>query len=994
MPETIRTTGRPPLPRQQGLPQDAVVAQSHDYLGGLPSADGELHGLLRGLASFDPALAGYTQDAQQKAHKDAQQAKADDLIKGRAAGQTADSPMSFLTGGGQVDQRDVPDATGSPEFVHGFQESAAHRAGMKIKLDAIHDWDSKRNDPAFDPASWMNELRQKSLAGMPPRAQAIIGEHLTALDGQITGEYEKAQSARRDQANIENTQVIVRNAVGNTPHPDELPMAFLVAKAQLGTQVAPKAIVDSFVTAVVAQSDRMGGMPELLAGLTTPGKDGKSILDGHPEMANHVRVAEHQALEMRSKAIAAAALPINERTALLREHAIKSGDSLEQYGAEWIISQTGPNGLYKTPSEVSAAYGQYYDAMLKKNALGDGLALAASGTLFRAEGGVANKVLDKIGAPGMARLVAAMQRGDQGAADAESLALVKLVSGTRTGAVWDQLKGLIDSHATTVPSDKGPDPAFLAMASLHKAMESSPLFTDKYFPDKIGKVFSAFNNASQGTDKLAAYKAAYQSIDPATIDAEKKLTESPTWKAWEAEKRAKLVGGVGIVGKYIPFIGSWFRPDEHRNVSSAMDGAARQFLLANPSATDKQVMDWGGKWVTRNFAYDKTTNQAVKVPEDIGGERASDAISSFTSDIYDAIKKTHPDWVPTLTPQGTGGSYRVTLFNGMAQQALPDITLDNILKAHTSKTSALDSDRASFGAMQKALRAGQPLPEVDPKVIAKGAMLGILPEGAARGYHQRELDKLDAAIKGIPAMGLGDFHDAPILPVPKVGTTVDHRMTSQVVKEFMTPGEMQRGMVPLARMTAALITAGEGVASKPYQDPRREAGTNIGMGYNLKANAATVDMDLAAAGVSPGDAAGVKAGTRALTVEQSKALLLAVVPRYTELAQKAADKALPGLWSKMTNQQRAVMTDIGYQTGNPAQFAKALQSLAKGDTAAWQQETKVFYRKTDGGPLIEDATRTGHRAAFLAGQGIFQARVGQLATIPSNALQALATTTN
>lgn len=62
-----------------------------------------------------------------------------------------------------------------------------------------------------------------------------------------------------------------------------------------------------------------------------------------------------------------------------------------------------------------------------------------------------------------------------------------------------------------------------------------------------------------------------------------------------------------------------------------------------------------------------------------------------------------------------------------------------------------------------------------------------------------------------------------------------------------------------------LTTMGEGVMLNVYDDPAQGAGKNIGMGYNLEANKATVDADLKAAGVDPSLVQAVKEGRASLS---------------------------------------------------------------------------------------------------------------------------------
>ena len=76
----------------------------------------------------------------------------------------------------------------------------------------------------------------------------------------------------------------------------------------------------------------------------------------------------------------------------------------------------------------------------------------------------------------------------------------------------------------------------------------------------------------------------------------------------------------------------------------------------------------------------------------------------------------------------------------------------------------------------------------------------------------------------------------------------------------------------------------------------------------------------------------------------------------------------------MTAAQRAVMVDIAYQVGDPAQFKKAWAALAAGKTQEFSDETRVSYRNK-AGVMVEDTRARELRASMLAGVADWNARV-------------------
>jgi GH24 family phage-related lysozyme (muramidase) len=189
---------------------------------------------------------------------------------------------------------------------------------------------------------------------------------------------------------------------------------------------------------------------------------------------------------------------------------------------------------------------------------------------------------------------------------------------------------------------------------------------------------------------------------------------------------------------------------------------------------------------------------------------------------------------------------------------------------------------------------------------------------------------------------------------------------------------------------ASLITMGEGVALQAYEDPAKGAGRNIGMGYNLKANAATVDQDLKQAKVPAERIEGVKNGTVQLTPDQAVRLLKLTLPRYEKQVRNTAEAAAPGLWdTKLTQREKAVMIDVAYQVGSTDQFKKAWAAAARGDMQAFADEVKVSY--TDhSGQRREDTRRNNLRASMLAGLAHWDAVLDRFGSLPSDKLQAAA----
>lgn len=149
---------------------------------------------------------------------------------------------------------------------------------------------------------------------------------------------------------------------------------------------------------------------------------------------------------------------------------------------------------------------------------------------------------------------------------------------------------------------------------------------------------------------------------------------------------------------------------------------------------------------------------------------------------------------------------------------------------------------------------------------------------------------------------------------------------------------------------------------------------NIGAGYNLKGNAKTVDADLRSVGVPAERLADVKEGRASLTGDQVKALTKLTLKRFEPEVIKTAESVKPGLWASLTAQQKAVMLDVAYQTGDAAQYRKAWAALAAGKGDDFKAELRTYYTNQKG-ERVEDARSLDLRSTLLQGPSAWKARL-------------------
>jgi GH24 family phage-related lysozyme (muramidase) len=275
---------------------------------------------------------------------------------------------------------------------------------------------------------------------------------------------------------------------------------------------------------------------------------------------------------------------------------------------------------------------------------------------------------------------------------------------------------------------------------------------------------------------------------------------------------------------------------------------------------------------------------------------------------------------------------------------------------------------------------------MSPALIAKTEGLGLLKPEEVRQFRAATAKAFSDRINSIPQMTLGKPSFDNLQFIPRKGTTVDSKLTADTAFDLM--GGFATASTPQV-YAMSLITMGEGVALRAYDDPARGAGKNIGMGYNLKANEKTVQADLRRAQVPEERIQAVIDGTADLTKDQAKRLLQVALPRYETQVKEVANATSPGLYDRMTPAQKAVMLDVAWQVGSTDQFKKAWSALASGDMARFADETKVFYTDRSGARR-EDTRRNNLRASMLAGLSHWEATVSKFGSLPSSKLQAVA----
>lgn len=965
---TERLQARPQLQQGARATQETVAARPGNYMSALPQGGGELDGLLKGLSMLNPVLDGYTAGAGKK-----QQAA--DAAAGAAYGQQVQNPVEALNGEQPVAPVDAPPAV-SDTFRLSMQEQLASRAGIQVKSALAAQYDSQKDNPDFNVKGWLQEERVKALRGVvDPTMRAAMGQHFSELEAGILADTNKRMARQAEEVRAAALDTQAGDTFTANLNADQMHAAWgpYLAKAR-ASGFSPAEAANAALLRIAHASTKAGGMPELFDVFDRKGPDGVPI-GGGPLLAQ-VDQARAQAKAMREKGI-------HEATEVGRANMLKGFDDVivknpQELTWAQVVSQVGPHGLSDT--QAVSIWAKRNAAVADATAVQSLAPLAQAGQLWTVPGAQQTKFLEASGKDVVTAWAAARSPEEVAAVGAH---IAQLHTSTGASVPMDVIKRRVSTVVTNLPNAAGPGTDFAGMAELYKALSANPQARDLYFDDKTSRVMQAFVDATgRGEDPKTAYAGAYRHTSPEYIKAAEEYRRSPEFAKIKEADLSKYVSGSS---SWMPkWMGGTYAENKSV-VNTWAREAAIKFRTENPWATDADMEAHLERETSRNWVLDKTTGIAVQISPNESAAAQQEALSAYTKQITADAKldKLPGDWKVVMLRNGDQGAYSVYVASGVSKTQVAQVHMGELVQLHTAKTTLLPAERAEIGRAQLKLRKGESLADTDITALSKARGLGFLKGTDLDKVKDFEKRALSDRMAEVPKM-LAGKPDLTNLRVPAGrGGNVDYSVTAKVAGEFTT-GTMRN-------LSASLVTMGEAVALTAYDDPAKGAGKNIGMGYNLQANAKTVNEDLRRAGVPVERIEAVKAGSASLTEMQAKKLLLVALPRYEKQAQAEAEATSPGLWNRMTEGQRAVMTDIAYQVGSTEKFKKAWAALAKGDMKTFQAEAQVSYVGHDGQRKVDDR-RNNLRSALLSGGPLWAAAIQQTGKLPSNKLGALALT--
>ncbi|WP_322035426.1 glycoside hydrolase family protein [Burkholderia cenocepacia] len=953
-----------------------------------PQQDATLNGLIDGLRAFNPALDHYVNLENQK---DATQA----FKAGTSAGQLSDASarggyaglIDAQTGGIKVpppaaDSR--VDPAFNDTFAQGYRNAVGLKIGNQVQTDILSAYQEHKNQDGFDPEKFLHEQVAQHTAGLTdPAIVDQVSKSVATTADSVRKDYAQVQFQRLKETAFGNFSAVADGVLDPTKSLqqmwDGVQQTLEPMRGQMGMMTRPE-MADMLLDKINNLSSQAGGRPELFD-LFTQFKDphtGLTLQQMNPKIQSEATRLQHRALEEQNQRIEQAQQTDFFKRTVADEEAASRG---KQPDINDFVNRIGPLNQFKS---ASAALGEYRRLQsMADSALQAQQAVRAvsTGTAWALGQKEAQAALDSIQEPAVRAMLgaaSAVESGDFSRVPAVEQAVDQIIRTTslsgRSDIANSKLKALIDGTVNAAPTRDGwISSQFRIAASLYAHLPDQ--MRALYFDEKASNLFRTYTKqVAAGVSDGTAYETAYRTLSPEAQKRANELTSDPQWKTQVAKDVSGLTTGllqrVWIVGRL--FGGS---PQNEEATSTWARLQLHDYYLRNPSATQDQAKAWIQQQVQSNFVYDSVNKMDLQVPPNQANEKTQEAITNYLEKARD---KYGEDNSPSLI-YGKDGKYTLAAFiNGAPVHKLADVTFSQIMQ-ETADTKLLTKDERAAMSM------------LHQKLVTNTATSQDLIENSAVLAKAYNLNQINDTMRGqIAKVREGAFNGAlsnvfnfPTTPASFAGLS-GSRLTGQGSKIQVKQAEdflfSVNRLNPLesTSLAASLTAMGEGLVLKATPDPNPKAGLNVGYGYNLRANDATIGEDFRRAGIPSDRIDGIKAGTVQITPEQAARLLEVSLPRYEQRAKQAVDAARPGLWYTISAGQRAALTDVAYQVGDVGQFQKAIGALARKDIGGFNEALKVTYLADDG-TRREDQRRNNLRSLMINGisawtQGLAEAK--------------------
>jgi GH24 family phage-related lysozyme (muramidase) len=991
---------------QRAAVLDQAATQSHNYGFGIPAAapapDTELAGLVNGLAVLNPALQSYGEQAARTAAEEAHKAGVADAnrrdMSGIAEKELLATPLPSS----------VPPAFDTA-YRSGLKSVLGVRAASDTKAAIAQEYDDAKDKPDFDAARFLQDARAKHMAGFAdPEMAAKVGAGVNELEVAIRSDVEKKRMEKTAELVDTSFAQLVRDKLDPRGTADSLHAAYvneILPEARLLGK-SQKDSAKALLNRVHEMSNQLGGAPQLYGVFEMKDRAGFAIAAANPELSSQIEAGRTSAKHLLEQGI-------------LKD---SQGKRLQDFAALDQMRDSNPGAI--TPALVASRIGQFdlfptAEAAHSYLQHAQGLAqrqLGLSALQAHWDGNDMSRLPTKeqqdlieanMGGQ-MNMLFKAAQAGDPKQVAQLASNIIREASARNVSVPIPAMERFITTLSATGQNKAGPDAGFLARAELYRALSSAPHIRSMYFKDDAEDMMETYTKLTQaggGADEArAAYAAAYESVSKEAKDRAAQYAKTPEF-AKTAKASVDKVLGSSMIPQWL--FGSG-RPSNPDTVDADVSAAMMSYLRSHPTASHDMVTAYAKGYVASNWVHDESSGVAIKVPPVFANTTTQENLTEFSKRLLKAgrLDEREGNWHVEYRPKGTEGDVDVMLTNGagsmtpVASTNLAKINQQFFNEKHIDHTASAPGTPPSEGQrlqqLQQQLAAGTVSPafvEENKQLIAKARILKALPKESFEKLDRLQSDAMLQQLQAVPKLSFGAPDFSTLADIKQRGRArVDAKMTAALARSYVTSAvtgapdgdSMARGLA------ASLITMGEGVVTRAYEDPAQGAGRNIGTGYNLNANAANAPTDLKRAGVPEAAVAGVLNGTLQMTGDQVARLTQVSIGKYETIARDTAEKSSAGLWKKMTPQQKAVMIDVAYQVGSVDKFRSAWGALASGNQAEFAKHVETTYVDSRSGERVVDSRRKSLRAAMLGGAAVWDATVNKYGSLPSTALDVAA----
>lgn len=942
----------------------------------------ELSQLGRALGSIHEPLARIYDRKDKEAQHDA-------LLLAKSRSATTPDPATAE--GAELAMGDVAPAY-RKGAMEAYSEGIGHRLGIGAGNDYLGAVAQEMEKPDFNFEAYSAKFRADHLAGLSDPNLAIgAAQHIDHAINEARGHYRVVQQKKLTEernASLGEAFSLISPTREPEANAEEARKAIDTFYRSGGTRATGANLLFQHL---VGLSTRFNGRPELFDVFDTVDPTTKlTLAQMNPALADQIgnaRVqAEHQLQAnlhkqgLKERSIAAADL----------ETGLYAGqyDSMtpEQVRSS-LLPHVGENGLFNSDKEMAAFEHRVYERQAKvalvegeRKLVQKGLAarLPESAQRDRLEEAVqdhANVVLDGINDPAKANAVAG--------------ALNAIVVRSRQGGfsvAYAPVKNIMASLKNEAPAAKGATrpPKFDAAVRFYQDLKASgnPRLVTEYFEDEgLRDIMETYirNTGQNQVGSDSAYHLAYEVNSPEAKARTAALLKDPNV---EKEVRSIANSTVDRIRRTrnwfldrIPFTNAkklGYEPDTS-GVEFSLQSALRNRLSTDVNMGADEALKFAEEWRTANTYYDPATNAVLEIPQQQHSPVAEEALTEWLGDMSKAWSAGDQKVVPRIHHKGNG-VYALTLVSPRGIMPYSDVDLKDIVSVYQARKNLTGDDLKNLGVLRGRVLSGTATPEEVAEhqpLIQKASDLGVV-----TGDFQKRTFALRQQALAKPTAVFGkavELAETRRAVSPSAALRDPDQFSVPVAQQFLQRGDL----------AGALTSMGERVRLVAYKDPAR--GMNIGLGYNMDANAKNLAEDFRKAGIPVEQIDAIKAGKRSITVEQAIGLYGAVKPRYEKIAKAGMEKQFPGEWQKLPANAQAVLTDLAYQTGNVGQFEQGLLALKSGDFSGSGLQSSFIDRETKRRRV--DERRHALRVAMLKNVTSFKTLFSHAAKQPGSAIE-------